>query len=82
METLVWRLGASRPIGAMVELVGWLTLKGLSLLSLFLDRLLPDDGMHAAEYVAYRENPDEKTKLLPFRGSPPLDVDELAKKNW
>ena len=82
METLVWRISASRPIGAMVELAGWLTLKTLRLAGLLLDRLLRDDGMHPAEYVAYRGNLEEKTKLLPFRGAPPLDVDALAKKNW
>jgi hypothetical protein len=82
METLVWRLGASRPIGTLVELVGWLTLKALHVAGLFLDRLLPDDSMPPAEYVAYRENLSERTKLSPLRGSPPLDVDELAKKNW
>ena len=75
MESLAWRLGASRPVGYMVELVGWVTLQGLGVAGGFLMRLLPDDTMHPAEYVAYRENPDdpwERTKLISLHGGPPL----------
>lgn len=57
-------------IGYMTELAGRLMLKGLKVAGRFLDRLLPDDGVHPAEYVAYREAPDDRTKLIPTNDGP------------